>query len=238
MPFYQVPRTVLHQEVVRLLLQQIKEEIWLPGEQLPSETEFAERFGVSRNCIREALKALSFSGIVCSRPGQGTFLTKDAYLRIANYDLIGTIANCSSISDLMETRIIIESQLAGLAAKRATDEDIQLISSALEELKADLLAQINSGTKTNPTRSGMKFHTAIINAAKNKLLSEFLYSIRGELEAQRSQLSLYQSNIIEMIDDHVRIYQAIVNNDSVGAAQAMMNHLKHTYKTINENKDV
>ena len=60
MPFYQVPRTVLHQEVVRLLLQQIKEEIWLPGEQLPSETEFAERFGVSRNCIREALKALSF----------------------------------------------------------------------------------------------------------------------------------------------------------------------------------
>lgn len=154
MPFYQVPRTVLHQEVVRLLLQQIKEEIWLPGEQLPSETEFAERFGVSRNCIREALKALSFSGIVCSRPGQGTFLTKDAYLRIANYDLIGTIANCSSISDLMETRIIIESQLAGLAAKRATDEDIQLISSALEELKADLLAQINSGTRTNPTRSG------------------------------------------------------------------------------------
>lgn len=84
----------------------------------------------------------------------------------------------------------------------------------------------------------MKFHTAIINAAKNNILSEFLYSIRGELEAQRSQLSLYQSNIIEMIDDHVRIYQAIVNNDSVGAAQAMMNHLKHTYKTINENKDV
>ena len=236
MPSYQVARTVLHEEVVKLLMKQIKDGEWEPGEQLPSEMEFAESFGVSRNCIREALKALSFSGIVYSRSGQGTFLSKDAHLRIANYDLVGVLTSGSSLYELMETRIIIESQLAGLAAERATEEDIKNIHAALNGLKKDLLSRANSGINTNPTQSGMGFHMAIVNAAKNKLLSHFLTSIKGELEAQRSQLLLRQTDIMEMLDDHVRIYEAILHKDPVAAIQAMTNHLQHTYATILANQ--
>ncbi len=75
-----------------------------------------------------------------------------------------------------------------------------------------------------------------INAAKNKLLSHFLTSIKGELEAQRSQLLLRQTDIMEMLEDHVRIYEAILNKDPVAAIQAMTNHLQHTYATILANQ--
>ena len=233
----QVVRTALYEEIVKQLILHIKNGVWKPGEQLPSELEFAERFGVSRNCIREALKAMSLSGIIQSRPGQGTFLTKDALYHIANYELIGTLSNNASLYELIEARVVVESQLAGLAAVRADETDKQRISETFEELRSELLNGSSQGVSPNPSEAGMQFHTAVTDAAKNKLLTQFLRSIQGELEAQRARLRLSRRDVTLMLVDHMRIHDAILQNDSEGASRAMAEHLKHTYETILAGQD-
>lgn len=83
-----VMRKTLSQTILCEIITAIKMGLWKPGERMPSENELADSFSVSRNSVREAIKTLNNMNILESRPGQGTFLSKDAIRYILSSELI------------------------------------------------------------------------------------------------------------------------------------------------------
>lgn len=252
----------MYEEIVNQITDLIKKGKWKPNEQLPSETELAKAFGVSRNSIREALKCLSLIGIIYAYPGQGTFITNEALQKLENSELIDIISEKASVAELMETRLVIEPHLSELAALRATDQDKRKLEKIFEPLRNDLSSritvlsrqqeitpgsEINALTegvfivdelqqlKTNPSFCGIEFHMCVAEIAKNKVLTKFLQSIKGELERQRSWIYFKNTqDIRKMLADHTEIYEAIITNDRDRARRAMYKHLVNAYENISE----
>lgn len=252
----------MYEEIVNQITDLIKKGKWKPNEQLPSETELAKAFGVSRNSIREALKCLSLIGIIYAHPGQGTFITNEALQKLENSELIDVISEKASAAELMETRLLIEPHLSELAALRATDQDKRKLEKIFEPLRNDLSSritvlsrqqeitpgsEINALTegvfivdelqqlKTNPSFCGIEFHMCVAEIAKNKVLTKFLQSIKGELERQRSWIYFKNTqDIRKMLADHTEIYEAIITNDRDRARRAMYKHLVNAYENISE----
>lgn len=241
-----VNRMPMYEEIANQMIFLIKNKRWKAEEQLPSETELAKAFGVSRNSIREALKYLSIIGIIYAHPGQGTFITKDALKKVENTELINVISEKSSASELLETRLIIEPQLAGLAALRAIARDKKNLESTYQILKDDLITRINilnekennkeaelDKLKINPTNYGLRFHMCVAEIARNKVLAKFLKSIESELEWQRSWIYFKDNKeILIMLHDHENIYNAIITNNQKKAIKAMHEHLLHVYENV------
>lgn len=235
-----IAKVSLYEEIAKKLKEYIKGEKWMPGEQLPSEMELAKQFNVSRNCIREALKALVLSGIIYSSAGQGTFVSQDAYRRIGNTELLSVLSDKSSLYDLLDTRMALEPQIAALAAQRADETDKQELIEVFEKLKSRILECEEQKISINPTEEGMAFHMCIAKIAKNNILSKFLQSIREELIAQRAMIRLRDSeDFRSMLCDHQRILDAVLKNNSNKAMAAMYLHMHNALDNLvkNEEKD-
>ena len=103
-----IKRLSLSEQVVRSIVQYVQENNLQPGDQLPTENEFAESFGVSRTSVREAIKALGINGMLKSVPGRGTFLQPQvATLHLEDNGLLQMEAK-TSITELMEVRAPLE----------------------------------------------------------------------------------------------------------------------------------
>src|SRR4051812_24661291 len=130
----------LSEQVVAELERTIMEEFPEPGTRLPKEAELADRFRVSRIVIREAMKILEDRGVVEVRAGRGTITmaptperVKTALLRLFRDQPIPTLAE---MEHMLELREVLEETVAGLAAVRATEADLQRISTAVAEMGA------------------------------------------------------------------------------------------------------
>ena len=116
-------RSTLHEDILHQLYSAVENGLWALGEKLPGEQLLAERFSVSRNCIREAMKVLANRGIVWTKPGSGTFLSENANILVyfARKEL--NSLREIELKELIETRCLIEGQVAYYAAKRGSDEE-------------------------------------------------------------------------------------------------------------------
>ena len=113
----------LYEQIVAQIETRILNGELRPGDKLPSERELAEQFGVSQTAIREAMKALTQKGLVEIHPGRGTYVTDSTSQAIRHsIDLLVKIGSEDGIRDLVEVREIIEPEIAGLAAFRASEE--------------------------------------------------------------------------------------------------------------------
>jgi GntR family transcriptional repressor for pyruvate dehydrogenase complex len=178
----------------------------------------AARFGVSRNCIREVMKALSFFGIIAAKPGQGTFLSENALRNIRNTELLRLISGQSSLIELIEVRLLIEAQAAYWAAERATQEDIASLQEILDEEK----------TRAEPAVDiHAKFHDAIVNLSGNNLLINLYNSIRTEIAVQRKKYEKWPSEELRAFArQHQEILDKIKKRDPQGARDLMQEHIQ------------
>src|SRR5580704_7815795 len=147
-----VTRTTLTADICRKMVSHLIRGVWSEGEKIPAERELCQTLGVGRASLREALKALEIMGMIETRLGDGTYVCKrsDFFSR----PLLWAIASSSEADarELIEARTLIEVELAGFAAERATAEDLRLIS---EQLK------IMERTKKNPqefVQADVDFH--------------------------------------------------------------------------------
>lgn len=224
-------RTTLYQEVLKQMLEAIKEGSWTPGEKIPSEMELAEQFEVGRNSIREATKSLAVFGIVDSRPGQGTFISEDALRKITNTELMNYLSDDSSWVELMQIRIMLECQNVYWAAERATSNDTK-------ELEEVLLLSTDSEEKIHPkTEENLKFHSdfheTIARIGGNKLALRLLRSIRSEIDAQRHEyLDLKDEDWDKMMVEHRQIVDLVKQHKPQEAAEMMKAHLMYGLEKI------
>lgn len=224
-------RTTLYQEVLKQMLEAIKEESWSPGDKIPSEMELAEQFEVGRNSIREATKSLAVFGIVESKPGQGTFVSEDALRKITNTELMDYLTDDSSWVELMQIRIMLESQNAYWAAERATEEDI---------IQLDEILTISTATEERIHPKDDKslkfhadFHETIARIGGNKLALRLLRSIRNEIDAQRHEyLDLKNEDWDKMMVEHKEIVELIRSHKPFEASEKMKTHLMYGLEKI------
>lgn len=224
-------KTTLYEEISNQIIDVIKSGKWIQGDKIPGEIELSQLFEVSRNCIREAIKALELAGILESKPGKGTFVTNDAITNISRMELLSLLKNSHSSVELMETRLAIEPHLAYYAAKRANDEDIN----KLEKVLNDALKSITSDKYT--PEIGFQFHMTIAEIANNSILYKFLYSITEQLKAQRYMAInkyLNKELLIKEQMEHKEILEEIRNRQPDKAYKKMYNHIELNLKNILE----
>ena len=192
-----------------------------PGDRLPGERDLATQIGVSRPSVRAGLHALAAMGVVRPRHGSGTYIP-DGPPSLGSEPLSFLAALHGFTRDEMyETRRILETEAAGLAAERATPEHL----ATLAEEVAGLFAN-----RDNPNQflvHDINFHRGVADAAKNPIIGALvgmvsaLYYERRKATAERASAS----DLRDAAEAHRRIYQAIRSRDANSARRAMSDHL-------------
>jgi len=161
--FKKVQTKKVYMKIVEQIRDLIKEGKLKPGDKLPPEHILAEKFGTSRPSVREALSALEILGITESRGGKGNFI-KDDLNSPAYEQKFKELEEEESPFELLEARKAVETEIAGLAAEKATKEDISAIQESLDKMKSAItnIPQVMEFDR--------EFHINIAKAAHNSLL--------------------------------------------------------------------
>lgn len=195
-----------------------------PRTRLPTEHALMETFGVSRTVVREAIAALRAEGLVETRQGSGAFVAADPRRRPFRIDPEG-LRSIPQVLDVMELRICVEVEAAGLAARRRTKADVARI----EETGRAFAAAVAKGDAA--VAADFDFHAAIGAATGNPYFSAFLDFIGSIIIPRRTilvdanepaKLAAYLSRVR---DEHDAIASAVAAGDAREAAAAMRIHL-------------
>src|SRR2546427_8600018 len=135
--FPRVARASLSDHIVEQITGLISRGALRPGDRIPSEKQLCLQFGVGRTSVREALRSLSVMGVLKSHMGDGTFVTDDATFLERSFQW-GLLLNSKIVEDLIETRLMLESHTAYLAAAKATAEDLEQAREAVRRMQASL----------------------------------------------------------------------------------------------------
>ena len=184
MSFTTIKRESTLEVIVQQIKDQIKKGILKPGEKLPSERELASLLGVSRTSVREAIKALSFSGYLEVIQGKGTYVLEMStkYDEIVNF--FSGFSNYS-LDYLMEARIMLEGEFARLAALNANQEEIDLVERIFNEIASS--KDLNSFVVKD-----LEFHLTIAKATHNPFM-DGLMKIIGEMLYKETEKIIYLS---------------------------------------------
>jgi GntR family transcriptional repressor for pyruvate dehydrogenase complex len=195
------------------------------GDQLPSERELAEQFGVSRIAVREAVKALREKGLVEIRPGRGTFITNGTQGVIRHsLGLLMKVGSVGASPNLVEVREIMEPEIAGLAAERINDEQIAAMTKAVD-LMDSALENVNEFVEAD-----LDFHLALAEATQNPIIPILMNSIIDLLREQRKRIALVDGGLSRGQYHHKKILASILRHDSKAARLAMQHHLLQVRK--------
>ena len=222
-------KSTLYEDVLKQILEAVKNGRWNPGEKIPGELSLAEKFQVSRNCIREALKALSILNIIEARPGQGTFISEVALCQITNRELTEHLSEKVSVMELMEIRIMLETQTVLWAIERASDDELERLKAIIEKER-----QFGRDLSKSSLQPRAEFHRILAEIAGNSLAVKFLNSIREELNAQRHRyLDLPLHTWEGLMNEHELILDLISQRDPVKAVKVMKDHVLRMKEVLN-----
>lgn len=206
------------------LMKYILEEPVAPGEKIPNEFELAEKFGVGRSTIREAVKGLVSRGILEVRRGSGTYVISTSPLDEDPLGLSKIQDKYHLALDLFDVRLMIEPEIASLACRNATEEDLVRLKKLCEETEQLYLSGRNHISKD------IEFHTCIAQCSKNQVV-EILIPVINTAVMTFANIT-HRALKDETLETHRAITKAIVKRDMVGAKCAMTMHLTYNRQTI------
>lgn len=211
-----VAKPRLYEQLVTLLLGYIESAQLGPGDLLPAERELAQRLGVSRATLVQALVALEVLGVIDVQHGNGAVLVYRPSIATV---IKGLREHSNRLPEIVEARSTIEVKLAGLAAARRTDGEMEAIDAALDVMAAEI-ANGDRGLNGDEL-----FHQAVTAAAHSAVLAQLMTFI-AEMVLETRMESLGQPGRPEQsLASHRKIADAIRANDSQAAAEAMQKHI-------------
>ena len=218
---YKLVRTSrLYEQIVQQIEESIVKGSLKPGDQLPAERELAQRFGVSRTAVREAVKALREKGLVEAYSGKGTFITDGTTQAVRqSLDLMVKIGQPEGSTFLAEVRAILEPEIAALAAARIQEPELTTMRDAVSTM--DKASQDHDAY----IEADLDFHLALAEGAANPLILSLLDSIVGLLREQRLRIFRVPGGPERGQIHHKRILEAVEKHDPEMARQAMRAHL-------------
>lgn len=193
------------------------------GDRLPTERELAEQFQVSRTGVREAMKILAQKGLVDMRPGRGTIVIDGSHEAMQHS--IGLVmklklGEVGGSDNLVEVRTILETEIAALAAARASEKEISAMSDAIRVMDESL------DNADAFIAADNLFHEALAQATQNALILILVNSIVNLLSEQRKQIFDVEGGPQRGQFHHRRILESIIQRDPEAARAAMRSHLR------------
>lgn len=188
------------------------------GGKLPPERSMAELFRVSRSAVREAIRALAEQGIVESRQGDGTYVIAPPDITVAEHLARVMAGRRLQLEQVLQFRLALEPEIAALAAKNATSEDI----TALE----DCIARQRPADVADAAKEDLAFHTLLARATGNPLFSEVLGSVRERLAETRDESLQSPERRRASLAAHRAILDTVQTRDPEAARTAMHDHLR------------
>lgn len=216
-PLGRLARPRLYEQLVEQILGHIESAKLRPGDLLPAERDLAERLGVSRATLAQALVALEVLGVIDVQHGTGAVLRHRPGVASV---IKGLREHQSRLPDIVEARSTLEVKLAALAAERRTDQDLAAIRMALDAMQAE----IDDGDRG--ARGDELFHQAVTAAAHSPVLEQLMAFI-GEMVLETRLESLAQPGRPEQsLASHRGIATAIRAQDATAASEAMQRHIE------------
>lgn len=195
------------------------------GDRLPSERTLAEKFEVSRNNIRAAIQKLEFYGVLKSIPQSGTYIANIGVIAING--IIKNLLRLDSpdFKSLVQTRILLELKITGLAAVNRTDADLKDMEAALQAYKNKAL------NKEDAVQEDLLFHLAIAKAGGNTTMNSIMLMITPEIIMNFEKYHICDESLSQnVINEHQAVFDAIKNKDSKLAQEKMKEHFKVLYE--------
>ena len=219
MPFDRLKKSALAEEIIASLLRLIQERHLQAGDRLPPERELAAMLGVSRPSLREALRELSVMNVVEMRQGDGTYITSlDPQDLVEHLGFVFSLDD-STFSQLLEARRVVEPELAAIAARRITDEQLERLDSYLDQSQRAL------GDSQAFLEADLALHELITESAGNPILTRFMASI-SQLGRASRLLTVELPGVPEQAAvAHRAIVAALKARDPEAAREAMAAHL-------------
>ena len=215
-----VTRTTLTADIYRKLVSHIIRGVWKPGTRIPAERQLGQQLGVGRASLREALKALEIMGLIETRLGDGTYVCQRS--EFLSKPLLWAITSSSEtdVYELVEARKLIETELAGLAAERATADDLKEIGKHLDRMERSPQAP------SELLQADIEFHLAIGEAAHNSILMNALNLIRNLLQEWIGRTLQEPGVYTRALEHHKAIFFAVAKKNVPAARAAMLAHLE------------
>lgn len=232
MPFRRVSPEKLSSAVVRQVEELILRGILQPGKRLPPERELAERLGVSRPSLRDAIAQLQHAGLLSAKPGAGVFVA----------DVLGSAfspalaALFSRHDEAAMDYLAFRRDMEGLAAERAarlgSDTDLAVISAVFRKM------EMAHDTRSAEDEAALdaQFHMSIIEASHNVVMLHMMRSmyelLRSGVFYNRQIMFRQQTKRAVLLDQHRAIHDALIARDAVGAREAVEAHLTYVERAL------
>lgn len=214
-----VARQTLSQGAMERLLELIQSGSLTPGDLLPSQHELARQLGVSRPVLREAMQGLATAGLIEIRPGSGCYVRDPAPL--TDPERLFEALTHEAALEVLEARMVVEVELAGLAAERIDDADRQ----AIEKILARLRRAVSRGQPTAAITGD--FHQALSRAGHNAVLVKMVQLLA---QARRVQGIRVEDALPDIMageyESHRRLFDAVLGGNPDRARTAMREHLE------------
>lgn len=220
-----VKKKRIHEEIIAQIHDQFAEGRWKPEDRLPSERELSERFRVSRASVREAIRALESLGLVTIKTGEGTFVASGSEVLLS--PLVSVILQQKDVLlDIFEARKVIEPEIAALAAKRASPEEIRQMEEILED-QAREIARGDTGVEADTA-----FHSLLTQSTKNKVFLRLNDAIVDSLRETRERSLQIHGRPVRSLAGHREILKAVRAKDPARARRAMLQHLSAIERNV------
>ena len=217
----------IYEDIVRQVKALIADGHLKSGDRLPPERDLAERFRVSRTSVREALRSLQSRGLIEIRAGEGAFVRDVSVEALIEPLALVILPYREAVGELFEARRLLEPDIAAMAARRATREEL----AEMERILAEQAREVAHG------RTGMAqdsaLHAAIAAAAHNRAIVRIVNALVDLLAQSREESLQTPGRPRRSHQDHRRILAAIRRRDEAGARRAMLDHLLAVAKLVN-----
>ncbi|GEM_PF-5401720 len=210
--------TKVTDKILEKIQTMIQKDQLSPGQQLPTETELVDAFGVGRSSVREALQVLEHVGILQMRRGVGRFVSEDVHVLSNGLNWIKTLKVASAVN-ILEARVAVEVATTRLAAERATDYDVEILEGILNEMK-------QATSMDDVFAREQQFHRRLAQVCNNPVLSglaSMLFDmVREDAEEFLRTMPYTRQHTLKVFGD---LLEALRNHDPRIAANAMSEHL-------------
>ncbi|MEO3405563.1 FadR/GntR family transcriptional regulator [Mucilaginibacter sp. CAU 1740] len=211
----------LSNKIIRLIKNDIAAGKWKEGDKMPSEFELMELYAVGRSSIREAIKSLADAGVLTVQQGSGTFVNA-----ISDSENIDQRLKRAAFDDINAVRQMLELEIATLASKNRTENNLQEISLRLQQRKDAIMTE----QRLPCIEADLAFHSAVAKASGNSVLADLYHSftviIRDFFEKREKQ-GINHFAMSHYL--HEALYNAILKGDAEAARQVTTEILKNNY---------
>ena len=217
--------TKVSAEVAQQLVELIRNHVFPVGSRLPPEKELAERMGVSRASVREALAALEAVGLVESQPGKGNFV-RNVPTNAGLFEPLILLESEAGVQEIIEARKALEPPAAALAAEKRTDDDLE----RLETVHAAMVHHAGEGHFERYFAYDKAFHQALVEATQNRLLVRVILPLLETMdqhvyrEFTRNYYIKDPKTFQRVLSVHAEILQAVAEQDPARAKRKMLSH--------------